>query len=200
MKRVTYKTALIVTTIALLTVACKNNSTESATDTDTTQQVDTIYKRVNLPQTPLSLEIPKQAEVAPVPNSDNWSWQNIIFPQYDATLYCSYIPMEGKDLVDLLKESRELIYRQINSRNDVEAISFKDKAKNLTATIYRIKGKTATPIQFTAHTNKYFLRGSLCYNNQVNNDSVTATTQEIESHLIHAIETINIESDATDTP
>lgn len=121
----------------------------------------------------------------------NFSWINIIYPQYNATIYCTYIKAEGKKLDSEKKRSRELVYVHSQMASNIEALHYSDSTRNIEADIYTLKGRVATPLQFVATDKSSFIfRGSLYFNNEVNIDSVAPIIEYIKEDIAVMIESI----------
>lgn len=123
-------------------------------------------------------------------NDKNNGWINIKYPQYNATIYCTYI--KSNNLQQEIAKSRELVYVHSKHSSGISTLSYNDTTKNVSAELYAISGKVATPLQFIATDNtSYIFRGALYFNSQVNNDSVAPVVEYLKNDIIQIIETLN---------
>ncbi|MEG1574254.1 MAG: hypothetical protein RR293_08125 [Bacteroidales bacterium] len=119
------------------------------------------------------------------------AWVNIIYPQYNATVYCSYLKLSADNKVRLMEESRNLVYVHARRADNIDAVLYGDTLSGVEATLYRLTGGAATPLQFTANDGKSFLfRGALYFNSEVNSDSVAPVVEYIEGDLVRLIESL----------
>lgn len=119
-------------------------------------------------------------------------WLNLTYPRYRATVYLSYIPIKGSDnLMQLLSESRELVYRQNVNTSAVRAVAYENRERALFATLYKLSAESATPLQFIATDSVGFLlRGVLYYDAPIRQDSVAPTMDFLEADMMQMIESV----------
>ena len=124
-------------------------------------------------------------------NEKNNSWINIKYPQYNATIYCTYINTDSNKLEAEISKNRELVYIHSKLSSGISTLSYNDSIKNISAELYILNGNVATPLQFLATNNTSFLfRGSLYFNSQVRNDSVAPIIEYLKNDIFQLIETI----------
>lgn len=117
-------------------------------------------------------------------------WLNVVYPRYHATIYLSYIPLEG-DIERLMGESIDLVYRQNVITEQVEAVAYEDVERGLYATLYSLSPESATPLQFIATDSvAYLLRGALYFDAPVKTDSVAPSLHYIEADIMQMVESI----------
>lgn len=157
------------------------------------------YFRIDLPQKeyvalekncPFSFEIPNYCDIKPDENRpDKPCWFDLNFTHLNASIYFSYIPLEG-DLNQKLEDSRTLAFKHTVKAFDIEQqiISFPDK--NVHGLVYSIEGNAASAYQFhlTDSTN-HFIRGSLYFNNIPNRDSIDPVLAFVKEDITHLFET-----------
>ncbi|NDW10347.1 hypothetical protein [Dysgonomonas sp. 520] len=120
-------------------------------------------------------------------------WFNIEYPNYHASIHCSYTPVKNKtDLKKLLEDSYRLVYSHSIVAEDISSSLYDDPLRKVSATIYNIEGNAATPLQFYAtDSTKHFFRGSLYFNHKVNPDSIAPVVEYVREDIMKIIETIS---------
>lgn len=139
-----------------------------------------------------SFQYPNTALIEQLPaNNKEGIWFNILYPQDNATLYCTYIPLKKETLPKILEESHQLTYSHALKASEIKQSQFENKSHRVSGMLYDIKGAVATPVQFfITDSVSHFLRGSLYYNLQVNPDSVAPMTEFMRNDIINIMETI----------
>lgn len=123
----------------------------------------------------------------------NGYWFNIIYPEYNAVIYCSYLPINKTTLSKALDDSYHLAYSHTIKANDINQIIYSNST--IGGMIYQIEGAVATPLQFfVTDSMSNFLRGSLYYSSAVNTDSVAPITSFIEEDIRSLMQTIQFKN------
>jgi len=124
-----------------------------------------------------------------VSENKNDIWFNIIYPGYNARIYCSYSPITKATLKQALEDSYHLAYSHTIKAGDIKQKLYTDNENNISGTVYDIDGMVATPVQFflTDSTSNFF-RGSFYYDNQINPDSVSPVSEYIKNDITTLIE------------
>lgn len=117
-------------------------------------------------------------------NEANKNWLNINYPSFNATIYCTYLPITEKKINELIAESHKLAFSHSMMADNIAQTSYSDPDNKVYGIIYTIEGNVATPCQFylTDSTSNFF-RGSLYYNSEVKADSVAEITQAIRRDI-----------------
>ncbi len=111
-------------------------------------------------------------------------WFDISLIQLNATIHCSYYPISNKNkLEDLVNDAFELA-RKHNVKASFRAeYDIATKSGN-TGLMFKINGPVATPFQFyITDSLSHFLRGSLYFDERVNQDSISPIVDFIEEDL-----------------
>lgn len=125
------------------------------------------------------------------PETEGEVWININYPQYDATIYCTYIPITKKTLSKALEDSYQLAYSHAAKATEIKQIQYRNEDRNIAGLIYDIEGSVAVPIQFyVTDSVSSFFRGSVYYNHAVNPDSVAPVTAYLREDIIVLIESL----------
>ena len=149
-------------------------------------RVDTIY-------TPrvvegLSFDLPLSALVAV---NDKPGWFNIEYPYYRATLWCSSVALTKENRERQLANSRELVYIHAPKASAITAQSYVDEEARKYATLYRLAGDVATPLQFEITDSvSYLFRGALYFDTAVVADSVAPVVEYITDDVCRLVESL----------
>lgn len=73
---------------------------------------------------------------------------NISYPELEAKLYCSYLPITPASLVTVETESRSFVARLIKSENRISEKAYSNPAANVYGSLFLLDGESASPIQF----------------------------------------------------
>jgi gliding motility-associated lipoprotein GldD len=99
-------------------------------------------------------------------------WLNIHFPSLNGTLYLSYKKINN-NLDYYISDSRSLAYKHTIKAQSIDEILIRRPEMRVFGIFYDIKGNVASSIQFFAtDSTNHFLRGSLYFNAQPNQDSL----------------------------
>lgn len=149
----------------------------------------TEYAPHNATSFPLQFDIANNTTTQS--DDKNNRWINILYPQYNATIYCTYINTNKETLQQDLAKNRELVYVHSKLSSGITSLNYNDSINNIWGELYILKGNVATPLQFIATNNSsYIFRGSLYFNTQVDNDSVAPIVEYIQSDMARIIESI----------
>lgn len=110
-------------------------------------------------------------------------WLNIYYPQYQTTIYCSYIHISKDRLREMLEDNHRIVYSHATQAAEIKQTRL-DNRDNSSGMLYDIAGDVASPIQFfLTDSTSHFFRGSLYYNNKVNQDSVAPITSFLRQDI-----------------
>jgi len=118
-------------------------------------------------------------------------WFNILYPQYNAIVYCTYIPVTKTSLPKALDDSYQLAYSHVSKADGISQMQYVDSVENKTGIVYDIKGSVAVPVQFYITDNATnFLRGSLYFDQNVKADSVAPIVSYIRGDIVYMMESL----------
>lgn len=120
-------------------------------------------------------------------------WLDIVYPQFNATIHCSYIGVDASSFYYRLDNRIERVMMNANFQPPemVDVVSIADSRVKSTLFINRLGG--VTPVEFIATDSvSFLLSGTLAiYNNgEVESDSITPMIKYIESDIVHLLKTI----------
>lgn len=120
-----------------------------------------------------NFDIPKYAVMDTLSNDCNG---NLIFTQFNATLYLTHINLDT-NLMENIEYSRKLAYdHSIKADEGIEEAVIKIPENNVYGLQYKIKGDAASNYQFyITDSVDNFLRGAFYFNTAPNYDSIKPT-------------------------
>ncbi len=182
---------------ALIFFSCKQDYTPRGRDFPVLHLPEShIYQRYENPECPFSFEYNRLAQIKrdsqitdEQPESE--CWLNIVYPQYNATIYLSYkTPEEDYNLLKLKNEAHKLTYEHAKRANYIEP-KILTAPGNIYAVIYNVGGAAASPTQFyVTDTVHHWLRGALYFRTSPNPDSLQPLIHYIDEDIDHLIRSI----------
>lgn len=159
------------------------------------------YYRIDLPEEknyvrfekesfPYAFDYSDQARVVPLQKkSDKDSfWVDIIYPDLNAKIYCSYKPVRG-NFQEIAEDSRTFVYKHTIKADGITEQPYEDSERRVYGIFYDLKGNTASNCQFILTDSlHYFFRGALYFNSSPNKDSIAPVADYIREDVIRLIE------------
>ncbi len=158
------------------------------------------YFRIDLPEKQYvhydapcsySLEYPEYGKINLHPAvATDTCWMDIEFSSFRAKIHLTYFTLHG-DLATLTESSRELAYKHTIRADAIEEKLWSDDSSRVYGILYDLKGNTASAVQFYAtDSTKHYLRGSLYFMAQPNEDSLLPVITFLRDDIIHLMETL----------
>ena len=186
LKRINILTAAV---ILLLAVSCRENYTPKPRGYIRIDYPEKKYTSCTAPQG-YSFEYPVYGRVSKDSAGIHPDWLNIDFPQFAGTLYLSYIKI-NKDPGSYAAESRDLAYKHSIKAEAINETLIRYPDRKVYGIFYDIKGNAASSVQFfVTDSLSNFLRGSLYFNAEPNQDSLGVVVQFIRKDVEHFINTL----------
>jgi len=159
------------------------------------------YFRISLPEksyikydTPCSysIEYPRYAVINLHPDAaTDTCWMDIEFPSLKAKIHLSYFDFRNS-LASLTELSRDMAYKHTIRAEAIDEKLWADDSSKVYGILYDLKGNTASSVQFfVTDSTKHYLRGSLYFTSQPNEDSLMPVISFIREDIIHLIETLD---------
>jgi gliding motility-associated lipoprotein GldD len=158
------------------------------------------YFRIDLPEKqyarfdstyPYTFEYPVYAKVVADnrANSEPY-WINIDFPRFQGRIYISYKPVKN-NLTEYLEDARTFVVKHIPKAEAIDDSLIYRPEDRVFGLVYYIQGsQAASPCQFfVTDSSAHFLRGSLYFNVEPNNDSLAPVVAFIEDDIRHLVNT-----------
>lgn len=118
-------------------------------------------------------------------------WFNIFYPAYNATIYCTYLPITESTFPKELDDSYRLAYSHASKAEGIDQLQFVNAEHRTSAVVYNIRGQVAVPVQFfVTDSVSNFFRGSLYYSQVMNTDSIAPITRFLTEDIISLIESL----------
>lgn len=124
-------------------------------------------------------------------NTGQSEWFNIVYPAYNARIYCTYTSINKLELNQFLEDSYRFAYSHAVKADDITQHLYQNPNHNTYGILYDIGGNVATPVQFfLTDSVSNFFRASLYYDIQIEEDSVAPVTEFIKNDIQKIIETL----------
>ncbi|MCB8994455.1 MAG: gliding motility lipoprotein GldD [Bacteroidales bacterium] len=137
-----------------------------------------------------SFEYPVYARIVKDSSRMHPDWINIEFPQFDGKIYLSFLKINS-DLGKYADESRDLAYKHSIKAESIQESLINLPEKKVYGIFYDIKGNAASSVQFfVTDSMTNFLRGSLYFNTQPNQDSLAPVIKFVREDIDHFIKTL----------
>ena len=165
----------------LLTTACVHYSPKP-----------TGYYRIDLPEPAYRWQmfpafdccISEQAQIMAVPSSDDGDFFNLVYPRWNAQIYCSYLLIKKNNLAELSEESRKFVYLHTLKADAIREQRFENAEHQIYGILYDIRGHVASPTQFVLTDSiRSFFRGALYFDNLPNPDSIAPVLEYINKDI-----------------
>jgi len=109
----------------------------------------------------------------------------------NASLHLTYVDSRD-NLAALTELTREMAYKHTIRAEAIEEKLWADDSLKVYGILYDLKGNTASAVQFfVTDSTSHYLRGSLYFMAQPNEDSLMPVIKFIREDIIHLIETLN---------
>jgi len=128
-------------------------------------------------------------------------WLDIHYPRYKATIHISYRRIDH-NLRKYLEDTRKMVIKHIPKANAINDSLIVDPKRDIYGMTYDIEGSgVASPYQFfLTDSVRNFLRGSLYFYVQPNNDSLAPVIRYIKDDIRRLIKTFHWKKPAFKTP
>lgn len=101
-------------------------------------------------------------------------WQNIQYPQFNATLHLSYQPIKStKEFNELIEDAHKLSFKHTVKATSIDEGVIRYPDRKVYGIYYTIEGNAASSAQFfLTDSTKHYLRGALYFNSEPRLDSI----------------------------
>ncbi|MCH5244604.1 MAG: hypothetical protein J1F29_06870 [Lentimicrobiaceae bacterium] len=172
--------------LAVCLLSCRENYTPKPRSFMRIDLPQKAYRTFDTAGYPASFRMPVYANFVPIESErkqKNTLWADIVFPQQNAALYCSFI--FTPDLDSCITNTLFFIQRHISKATGVDEWEINDPESRKYGYLYHIKGSdVASPYQFyLTDSSRYFVRGSFSINCTPNNDSLAPVILFIKTDI-----------------
>ena len=124
-----------------------------------------------------------------LPDTTAGEWFNISYPDLNAKLYCTFLPITPTQLSEVSEDSRKLVYRHAVKADIIDGHLFSNPDYRVFGILYLLEGNVASPLQFVLTDSvAHFFRASLLFNNTPNQDSIAPVLDYIKEDVERLIE------------
>jgi gliding motility-associated lipoprotein GldD len=141
------------------------------------------YKRWQ-PDCPFSFKVSDQANIHKSKKDAVDCYFDLVYPDFNATLYLSYLPVND-NLKSLVDQEYSLREKHNSFSTGVSERLYQDPDLKVSAMVFDLNGvKAATPLQFfITDSANHFFRGALYFYNSPNNDSLAPVIKYIREDI-----------------
>lgn len=143
---------------------------------------------------PYTFQYPVYAVIAPDSAAQaEPCWQNINFPQFNATLHLSYHEIDSKKTFNaLVEDARTFAFKHTSKATSIDEGRIEDREKRMYGIYYTIEGNTASSVQFyLTDSSRHYLRAALYFNEEPRADSIQPVLRFIKKDIDVMIKTFH---------
>ena len=180
---------LIFNLVWITCVACNHVSTPKPYGYYLITTPDTAYVPFSsqYPAYPYDFALSSNAQVQV--RSEEPYWINIWYPALDATIHCSYKPVQ-RNLRELTNDALEFVYRNASYATSIPERGYAHPEENVYGVLFDLEGNTASSCQFfVTDSTRHFFRASVYCNCQPNADSLAPVYNYLRTDIIRMVET-----------
>ena len=140
------------------------------------------------PRYPYTFALSQNAVVQPRTDVSEPYWINVYYPALDATIHCSYKPVEH-NLRELTNDALEFVYRNASFASSIPEREYMHPEARVYGVLFDLEGNTASSCQFfITDSTKNFFRASVYCNCQPNADSLAPVYNYLRTDVIRMVE------------
>ena len=184
---VKYK-VLIFNLLLFACASCSNNYTPRPYGYYRITTPDTAYVDFNS-SFPYTFALSRNAVVQPRTDVAEPYWINLYYPALDATIYCSYKPVQN-NLRELTNDALEFVYRNASFATAIPEQEYAHPEASVYGVLFDLEGNTASSCQFfVTDSTHHFFRASVYCNCPPNADSLAPVYNYLRTDIIKMVET-----------
>lgn len=177
--------------VLLLCVACNHVTTPKPYGYYRIAVPDTAYVpfEQQYPSYPYTFALSQNAVVQPRTDKGEPYWINIWYPAFDATVHCSYKPVQH-NLRELTEDALEFVYRNASFANAIPEKGYEHPEADVYGVLFDLEGNTASSCQFfITDSTHHFFRASVYCNCLPNADSLAPVYDYLRQDVVKMVET-----------
>ena len=179
---------LILNLLLFACASCSNNYTPRPYGYYRITTPDTAYVDFNS-SFPYTFALSRNAVVQPRTDVSEPYWINIYYPALDATIYCSYKPVQN-NLRELTNDALEFVYRNASFATAIPEQEYAHPKASVYGVLFDLEGNTASSCQFfVTDSTHHFFRASVYCNCPPNADSLAPVYNYLRADIIKMVET-----------
>ena len=182
---------LILNGVLLLCVACNHVTTPKPYGYYRVAVPATAYVpfEQQYPSYPYTFALSQNAVVQPRTDKGEPYWINIWYPAFDATVHCSYKPVQH-NLRELTEDALEFVYRNASFANAIPEKGYEHPEADVYGVLFDLEGNTASSCQFfITDSTHHFFRASVYCNCLPNADSLAPVYDYLRQDVVKMVET-----------
>ena len=159
---------------------------------------DTLYRSFasyhpDMHAYPYDFDLSCNAQVMPRQKEGERYWINLYYPALDATIHCSYKPLNG-NLRELTNDALEFVYKNASHATSIPERDYAHPEANVYGVLFDLEGNTASSCQFLLTDSiHHFFRASVYCNCPPNADSLAPVYDYLRTDVIRLIESFRWE-------
>lgn len=141
---------------------------------------------------PIHFEMSDAAIITLDSINNNSHWINIFYKPYNATIYCTFTPVDKYTIENVINNRTERM--ALNSGEHYSDLIELTNANGFQSKILITEQSKVTPVQFLSTDNRnWVVSGAIYFNKNNNNnpDSIRPIINALRRDIIHAMKTIN---------
>ena len=179
---------LILNLLLFACASCSNNYTPRPYGYYRITTPDTAYVDFNS-SFPYTFALSRNAVVQPRTDVAEPYWINLYYPALDATIYCSYKPVQN-NLRELTNDALEFVYRNASFATAIPEQEYAHPEASVYGVLFDLEGNTASSCQFfVTDSTRHFFRASVYCNCPPNADSLAPVYNYLRTDIIKMVET-----------
>ncbi len=135
---------------------------------------------------PYTFDIPVYAEMVPDRSADAQPcWADIHFPQFNARIHLSYMPVSSQaNFNELVEDARTFAFNHTVKATAIDQQRIRRPETDVYGLKYEISGNTASNIQFfVTDSTRHYLRGALYFHEKPQLDSIQPVLDFIKADI-----------------
>ena len=137
---------------------------------------------------PYTFALSRNAVVQPRLEPGEQYWINLYYPAFDATIHCSYKPVQG-NLRELTDDALEFVYRNASHASAIPEREYNHPEAHVYGVLFDLEGNTASSCQFfLTDSTRHFFRASVYCNCPPNADSLAPVYNYLRTDVIRMVE------------
>src|SRR5690606_27277403 len=135
---------------------------------------------------PYSFDVPAYAKMEPDRSADAQPcWMDVHFPQFNARIHLSYMPVSGRDnFNELVEDARTFAFNHTVRATAIDQLRIQHPETDVYGLKYEISGNTASNIQFfVTDSTHHYLRGALYFHEKPRLDSIQPVLDFIKADI-----------------
>lgn len=184
------KFPVIICLVALLCTACQGKSPQKSYGYFRIALPDTSYSDCELQGYPYAFRLSDNARVKEHARQGEKYWIDIEYPALNATIYCSYKPVNN-NLRALAYDMQEFLFSHSSVASAIPVQEFANPDNNVWGLYFELHGNTASPMQFIlTDSTQHFFRAAVYANCVPNADSLAPVYDYLREDVRVMMETM----------